>query len=92
MTSITKSAALLIVLSASLIGCADKSLTIPRLSQAQNTTPQATTSATATPIPKSTVKPIPAPQSTPCSECDTEANNSSRANCNTKASSDRQLF
>ncbi|MDQ0890084.1 peptidoglycan-N-acetylmuramic acid deacetylase [Paenibacillus sp. V4I9] len=65
MTSITKSAALLIVLSASLIGCADKSLLSPDLSQSQNNTPQATTSAVATPTPKSTVKPIPKPQSTP---------------------------
>lgn len=65
MTPITKSAALLIVLSASLIGCADKSLLSPDLSQAQNTTPQATTSPAATPTPKSTVKPIPTPQSTP---------------------------
>ncbi|MDQ0874041.1 peptidoglycan-N-acetylmuramic acid deacetylase [Paenibacillus sp. V4I3] len=65
MTSITKSAALLIVLSASLIGCADKSLLSPDLSQSQNNTPQATTSAAATPTPKSTVKPIPKPQSTP---------------------------
>jgi peptidoglycan-N-acetylmuramic acid deacetylase len=65
MTPITKSAALLIVLSATLIGCADKSLLSPDLSQAQNTTPQATTSTAATPTPKSTVKPIPTPQSTP---------------------------
>lgn len=65
MKPITKSAALLIVLSASLIGCADKSLLSPDLSQAQNNTPQATTSAAATPTPKSTVKPIPTPQTTP---------------------------
>lgn len=65
MTPITKSAALLIVLSATLIGCADKSLFSPDLSQAQQTAPQATTSTAATPTPKSTVKPIPTPQSTP---------------------------
>ncbi|KRF43363.1 polysaccharide deacetylase family protein [Paenibacillus sp. Soil787] len=65
MTSISKSAALLIVLSASLIGCADKSLLSPDLSQAQNAAPQATTSPAATPTPKSTVKPIPTSQSTP---------------------------
>lgn len=65
MTPITKSAALLIVLSASLIGCADKSLLSPDLSQAQDTTPQATASPAATPTPKSTVKPIPTPKSTP---------------------------
>lgn len=65
MKPITKSAALLIVLSASLIGCADKSLLSADLSQAPNNTPQATTSAAATPTPKSTVKPIPTPQTTP---------------------------
>lgn len=68
MMPITKSAALLIVLSASLIGCADKSLLPPVSNQTQNAAPQATKQAAkqaASPTPKSTVAPIPTPHPTP---------------------------
>ncbi|MDR6879001.1 polysaccharide deacetylase family protein [Bacillus sp. 3255] len=61
MTPITKSAALLILLSATLVGCADISLTAPA-SEAGTPSPQAAAKA-ATPAP--TTKPIAAPAATP---------------------------
>ncbi|MEC0230205.1 polysaccharide deacetylase family protein [Paenibacillus alba] len=67
MTRITKSAALLIVLSATLIGCADKSLLSSASNPAPTETPKATSAATPTPTPtpKPTAAPTPTPKATP---------------------------
>ncbi|MDU0204202.1 polysaccharide deacetylase family protein [Paenibacillus sp. MAH-36] len=69
MTSITKSAALLILLSATLVGCADKSLLSPAAEAVTTPSPQATTKAAeptpiSTPTPKPTTKPIATPKQT----------------------------
>ncbi|MEW9698446.1 polysaccharide deacetylase family protein [Paenibacillus sp. SI8] len=74
MTPLTKSAALLIVLSATLIGCADKNLLSTSSEKGASATAAATAAATpratsvpATPTPKPTVPPIPTPTAAPAS-------------------------
>ncbi|UKS24159.1 polysaccharide deacetylase family protein [Paenibacillus sp. HWE-109] len=65
MKPITKSAALLILFSATLIGCADKSLLPTASSPIPTATPQATAAATPTPTPTPTSKPTATPVPTP---------------------------
>ncbi|GGI45735.1 hypothetical protein GCM10008018_13640 [Paenibacillus marchantiophytorum] len=64
MKPITKSAALLILFSATLIGCADKSLLPTASSPIPTATPQATAAATPTPTSKPTATPVPTPKAT----------------------------